>query len=55
MSASRFARGKWPKYLRQCALKITKRRFMQNAAAQTTQSGAPAAMSGNAASCALPA
>jgi len=41
--------------LRQCALKITNRRFMQNAVAQITESGAPAAISGKAASCALPA
>jgi hypothetical protein len=55
ISASRRARGSWPKYLRQCALKITKRKFMQAAVAQITQSGAAAAINGSAASCALPA
>src|SRR5882724_1723680 len=40
---------------RHCALKITKRRLTQKPVAQTTQIGAPTAISGSAASCALPA
>lgn len=38
-----------------CALKTTKRRFTQMPVAQITSTGAPAAISGMAASCELPA
>src|SRR5437867_2810137 len=47
--------GRWPKYGRHCALKMTKRRFTHSAVAHTTHIDAPAAMSGSDASCALPA
>ena len=44
-----------PKYGRQPALKTMKRRLTHSAVAHTTQIGAPPAISGKTASCALPA
>src|SRR5262249_49371947 len=47
--------GKRRKYGRHCALKMTNRRLTHSAVAQITHIGAPTAISGIAASCALPA
>ena len=55
--ARRRPRGRWPRWARHCALKITKRRLTQKAAwPRSIYIGAPLAnSSGSEASCALPA